>query len=121
MCRGSFRRLSVAGSRSRRAGCSARRLATNVGIALGVVVVSLFAGMLGYHYFEELDWTASFGHAAMILGGMGPYGPPKYESSQLFEGFYAIYCGLLLIGVTGLILATGVPPGDASTAPSRRR
>ena len=26
------------------------------------------------------------------------------ESSQLFEGFYAIYCGLLLIGVTGLIL-----------------
>jgi hypothetical protein len=83
----------------------ARRLATNVGIALGVVLASLFAGMLGYHYFEELDWTASFGHAAMILGGMGPYGPPKYESSQLFEGFYAIYCGLLLIGVTGLILS----------------
>jgi hypothetical protein len=24
---------------------------------------------------------------------------------MLFEGIYAIYCGLLLIGVTGLILA----------------
>ena len=83
----------------------ARRLATNVGIALGVVLASLFAGMLGYHHFEELDWTASFGHAAMILGGMGPYDEPINDGSKLFEGIYAIYCGLLLIGVTGLILA----------------
>jgi hypothetical protein len=83
----------------------ARRLAINVGIALVVVLMSLFIGMIGYHSLEELDWTQSFGHAAMILGGMGPYGPPKQESSQLFEGFYAIYCGLLLIGVTGLILS----------------
>jgi hypothetical protein len=83
----------------------ARRLAINVGIALVVVLISLFVGMLGYHHFEELDWTASFGHAAMILGGMGPYNPPKHESSQLFEGLYALYSGLLLVGVTGLILA----------------
>ena len=61
--------------------------------------------MLGYHHFEQLDWTESFGHAAMILGGMGPYGPPKHESSELFEGLYALYSGLLLVGVTGLILA----------------
>lgn len=82
-----------------------RRLAINVGIALVVVLVSLFAGMLGYHHFEQLDWTESFGHAAMILGGMGPYGPPKHQSSELFEGVYALYSGLLLVGVTGLILA----------------
>ena len=30
---------------------------------------------------------------------------PVNDSSKLFEGIYAIYCGLLLIGVTGLILA----------------
>jgi hypothetical protein len=61
--------------------------------------------MLGYRYLEGLSWLRSFGHAAMILGGMGPYDEPVNDSSKLFEGIYAIYCGLLLIGVTGLILA----------------
>src|SRR5262245_41475353 len=54
----------------------ARRLAINVGIALTVVLASLFAGMLGYRYLEGLSWLRSFGHAAMILGGMGPYQEP---------------------------------------------
>jgi hypothetical protein len=70
-----------------------------------VILASLFAGMLGYRYLEGLDWVDSFGHAAMILGGMGPYVEPKSEGGKLFEGFYALYSGLLLIGVTGLILA----------------
>jgi|SRR5215475_14994091 len=83
----------------------ARRLAINVGIALAVVLASLFAGMLGYRYLEGLSWLRSFGHAAMILGGMGPYQEPVGDGSKLFEGIYAIYCGLLLIGVTGLILS----------------
>jgi hypothetical protein len=82
-----------------------RRLAINVGIALAVVLVSLFVGMLGYRYFEGLSWLRSFGHAAMILGGMGPYDEPSNDSSKLFEGVYALYSGLLLVGVTGLILS----------------
>ena len=82
-----------------------RRLATNVGIALVVVLVSLFVGMLGYRYFEGLSWLRCFGHAAMILGGMGPYSEPTTNGGKIFAGLYAIYCGLLLIGVTGLILA----------------
>jgi hypothetical protein len=61
--------------------------------------------MLGYRYFEGLRWLDTFSHAAMILGGMGPYGEPKGDGGKLFEGFYALYSGLLLIGVSGLILA----------------
>src|SRR5262249_17509952 len=83
----------------------ARRLAINVGIALTVVLASLFAGMLGYRYLEGLSWLRSFGHAAMILGGMGSCQEAVGDGSKLFEGIYAIYCGLLLIGVTGLILS----------------
>jgi hypothetical protein len=83
-----------------------RRLAINVGIALIVVLASLGVGMLAYHTLDDdLDWTRSFGHAAMILGGMGPYEEPKNYSAKLFEGIYALYSGLLLVGVTGLILA----------------
>jgi hypothetical protein len=83
----------------------AKRLAFNYGIAFAVILASLFAGMLGYRYFEGLRWLDSFTHAAMILGGMGPYVEPKNDGGKLFEGFYALYSGLLLIGVTGLILA----------------
>jgi hypothetical protein len=83
----------------------AQRLATNFAICVGLILLSLFVGMLAYRYFEDLRWVESFGHAAMILGGMGPYAEPKSEGGKLFEGFYALYSGLLLIGVTGLILA----------------
>jgi hypothetical protein len=82
-----------------------RRLAVNVGIALVVVLGSLGVGMLGYRYLEGLSWLRSFGHAAMILGGMGPYDEPTNDGSKLFEGVYALYAGLLLIGMTGLILS----------------
>jgi hypothetical protein len=82
-----------------------RRLGINFALGLALILVSLAAGMLGYRYLEGLSWLRSFGHAAMILGGMGPYDEPIKDSSKLFEGIYAIYCGLLLIGVTGLILA----------------
>jgi hypothetical protein len=81
-----------------------QRLAINFAIGAGLILLSLFVGMLGYQYFEDLNWLDSFGHAAMILGGMGPYSEPKSEGGKLFEGLYALYSGLLLIGVTGLIL-----------------
>jgi hypothetical protein len=83
----------------------AQRLGRNFAIGVGLILLSLFVGMLAYRYFEDLRWVESFGHAAMILGGMGPYAEPKSEGGKLFEGFYALYSGLLLIGVTGLILA----------------
>jgi hypothetical protein len=83
----------------------ARRLAINIAIALALILASLFAGMLAYRYFEGLSWLDAFDHAAMILGGMGPYREPTTNGSKLFEGCYALYSGLLLVGVTGLILA----------------
>ena len=77
----------------------------NFALGLALILVSLAVGMIGYRYFEGLSWLRSFGHAAMILGGMGPYAEPVDDSGKIFEGIYAIYCGLLLIGVTGLILS----------------
>jgi hypothetical protein len=83
----------------------ARRLAINVALGLAIILVSLAAGMIGYVHFEDMRWVKAFGAAAMILGGMGPYSEPKTDAGEIFAGLYAIYCGLLLIGVTGLILA----------------
>src|SRR6476646_3884214 len=63
-----------------------RRLSINFALGLTFILVSLAAGMLGYRYLEGLSWLRSFGHAAMILGGMGPYGEPVGDGSKLFEG-----------------------------------
>ena len=82
-----------------------RHLTFNVVLAVVLILGSLAVGMMGYHLLEGLGWVQSFGHAAMILGGMGPYNEPAGNGSKVFEGVYAIWCGLLLIGVTGLILS----------------
>ena len=83
----------------------ARRLAINVALGLAIILISLVVGMIGYRYFEGMGGIKAFGAAAMILGGMGPYSEPTTNGGEIFAGLYAIYCGLLLIGVTGLILS----------------
>ena len=39
------------------------------------------------------------------MAAWGPNSEPKTDGGKLFAGLYALYSGLLLIGVTGLILA----------------
>ncbi len=41
----------------------------------------------------------------MILGGMGPVDPIKTSAGKLFASFYALYSGLALISVAGLMLS----------------
>ena len=81
------------------------RLATNGVWALTVVVVALAAGMMGYMGFEQMGAIDAFANAAMILSGMGPLTPLATDGGKIFAGIYAIFCGLLIFGVAGLILA----------------
>jgi len=61
--------------------------------------------MIGYHAFEKLNWIDSFLNSAMLLGGMGPVNMPVSVGGKLFAGIYALYCGLVVILVAGIILA----------------
>ena len=81
------------------------RLAHNGIIALALIAVSLFVGMLGYHVLEGVSWMDAFLNAAMLLGGMGPVTVPVTFGGKLFAGLYALYCGLAVILVAGVILA----------------
>ena len=81
------------------------RLAQSGIIALALIAVSLCAGMIGYHIFEDLNWIDAFLNASMLLGGMGPVNMPVTFGGKLFAGFYALYCGLAVILVAGVILA----------------
>jgi len=74
-------------------------------IALALIAVSLSIGMVGYHILEGLSWIDAFLNASMLLGGMGPVDTPITFDGKLFAGLYALYCGLAVILVAGLILA----------------
>lgn len=81
------------------------RLARSGSIALGLIVFSLLVGMSGYHALEHLSWLDAFLNAAMLLGGMGPVNSPVTPGGKMFAGLYALYCGLVVILVAGLLLA----------------
>jgi hypothetical protein len=71
----------------------------------GLVVLSLAVGVLGYHGFEGLPWIDAFLNASMILSGMGPVWSPVTADGKLFAGFYALYSGLAVLLIAGIMCA----------------
>ena len=82
-----------------------RRLGWSVASGGMLIVFSLSIGILGYRYLCHLGWIDAFLDAAMILSGMGPVSPITSAAGKIFAGVYAIYCGIALIGTTGVIMA----------------
>jgi hypothetical protein len=72
--------------------------------ALALILVSLAIGMAGYHSLALMGWIDAFVNAAMILGGMGPVDPLTNDAAKLFAGVYAMYCGVVFIATTGLMI-----------------
>jgi hypothetical protein len=83
----------------------AMRMAASALLALGLIAASLLVGVVGYHHLAGLGWIDSFENASMILGGMGPVADLHTDGAKVFAGAYALYSGLFLILVAGLILA----------------
>jgi len=67
--------------------------------------VSLFVGMAGYHYLEDLPWIDAFVNAAMILSGMGPVAQLQTWGGKLFAGLYALYSGLAVLVAASILMA----------------
>lgn len=82
-----------------------RRLLGSTSLGLVVVALSLLAGMAGYHHYEQLTWIDAFANAAMILSGMGPLAQPQTTGGKIFAGFYALYSGLAVVMIAGIIFA----------------
>jgi hypothetical protein len=81
----------------------AKRVLFHAAVALGLLVVSLGLGILGYSYFEHLSFLDAFLNSAMLLGGMGPVNAPVTPGGKLFAGVYALYAGLVFIVTAALI------------------
>lgn len=73
-----------------------------------LLAVGLGIGMLGYHIFENMNWTDAFLNASMILGGMGPVAPLQTQAGKIFAGMYALFSGLVFLVAAGLFLSPSV-------------
>jgi hypothetical protein len=82
-----------------------RRIARNAALGGGFLFVVLGLGMVGYHAFEKLTWVDAFVNAAMILSGMGPVATLQTDAGKIFAGCYALFSGIVLIMVLGIIFA----------------
>jgi hypothetical protein len=82
-----------------------KRVAKYSLISLGLIVVSLIFGMVGYRVFEGLSWVDAFLNAAMLMGGMGPVSVLRSEAGKVFAGVYALYCGMILLIAVGVFAA----------------
>ena len=81
------------------------RIARNITWGILFIILALWVGMLGYHFFEKMPWVDAFVNAAMILSGMGPFGPMSSSAGKIFAGFYALFSGLTFILIIGVIFA----------------
>lgn len=82
----------------------ARRVAFNVVIAAGLAAIALLIGILGYHFIGHMPWVDATLNAAMILGGMGEVDPLRTSAAKLFASFYALFAGLVFIGVFAVVV-----------------
>ena len=82
-----------------------RRVIRHFILALLVLAVGLGIGVLGYHCLDELNWIDALLNASMILGGMGPIDTLHSSSAKIFGSCYALFSGLVFIGVASFIVA----------------
>jgi hypothetical protein len=87
-----------------------RRLARHGLYALALVSGSLVAGTLGFWYLGGQPLVDAYLNSAMLLGGMGPVGEIRFTSGKLFAAFFALYAGLVFIGVSTILGAWRVAP-----------
>src|SRR5436190_22315717 len=81
-----------------------QRLVVVISLACFIIGVVLFIGISGYHWIGGLRWIDSLLEASMILGGMGPVNPIKTNAAKIFASGYALFSGLVFIGIMGIVL-----------------
>lgn len=82
-----------------------RRMLHSLRKVMVIAAVSLAVGVLGYHFTEGMPWLDALLNASMILGGMGPVDALHSKLGKLFASIYALYSGLFLIALMGILLA----------------
>src|SRR5476649_2613347 len=82
-----------------------QRMALSLALAAAMGSVALAIGVLGYRYLAGFEWVDALLDASMILGGMGPVGALHSPAAKVFASAYALFSGLVFIGIMGVTLS----------------
>jgi hypothetical protein len=82
-----------------------KRLTVSIAIAGMLALIALLIGIAGYHWIAGQAWIDALLNASMILGGMGPVDPLTSAAAKVFAAMYALFSGLVFIGIMGIVLA----------------
>ena len=82
-----------------------KRVAASIAIAFGLIAAALLIGIAGYHWMAGFGWIDSLLEASMILGGMGPVNQLPTDAAKVFASVYALFSGLMFIGIMGVVLS----------------
>ena len=64
---------------------------------------TLLIGTVGYHLIDDFSWLDAFHQSSLLLSGMGPVKENASVAGKLFDSFYALFCGVILLGATGIM------------------
>ena len=81
------------------------RLLGHTLLALTIIAMALFIGVVGYHFAGGLSWIDSLLNASMILAGMGPVDALISVPAKLFASFYALFAGVAFLAIAGVLIA----------------
>ena len=68
-----------------------------------LIAATLLVGTIGYHLVDDFGWLDAFHQSALLLSGMGPVKENASVAGKLFDSFYALFCGVILLGATGIM------------------
>ena len=64
---------------------------------------TLLIGTIGYHIVDDFSWLDAFHQSSLLLSGMGPVKENASVAGKLFDSLYALFCGVILLGATGIM------------------
>src|SRR5699024_5798018 len=71
---------------------------------VGLLILSLIIGVLGFMVFEKLSLTESFLHASIMLSGLGLLDKPTTPQGHVFTAIYGLYAGLVFIASLSILV-----------------
>ena len=72
-------------------------------LSFSLIGGTLLIGTIGYHVVDDFSWLDAFHQSSLLLSGMGPVKENVSVAGKLFDSFYALFCGVVLLGATGIM------------------
>lgn len=82
-----------------------QRLLKSSFLAVIVIAGSVFLGMCGYHYLEDISWINAYLDSTMTVSGVGAVSTLETTPGKIFAGTFALYSSFVVVVAISLILA----------------